>query len=93
MSVNKHRLSFGEAEQLAIKAAAFITEDKSRLERFLSLTGWTPEALKQDAERTAFLAATLDHLAGDESLLLTFASNSGTDPTLVGHALRIIENS
>lgn len=93
MPVNKHRLSFTEAEHVAIKAAAFITEDEARLDRFLSLTGWTPEALKQKSERPAFLTAVLDHLSSDESLLLTFASNTGTDPTLVGDALRVIEKN
>ncbi len=93
MSANAPRLSFSEAAHVAIKAAAFITEDETRLDRFLSLTGWTPQALQQTTERPAFLTAVLDHLTGDESLLLTFASNTGTDPALVGHALRVIEKS
>lgn len=93
MSWKPHRLSLADAEHLAIRAIAFLCEDEARLDRFLSLTGWTPDALKQDAGRPAFLIAVLDHLSGDESLLLNFATETGTDPALVGQALLTIENT
>ncbi len=92
MGASTQRLSFADAEHLAIKAITFISGDEVRLDRFLSLTGWTPDSLKQDAGRPAFLMAILDHLSSDESLLLTFAAETGTDPALVGNALLTIEN-
>ena len=93
MPRDTHKLSLADAELVAIKAVSFITEDETRLDRFLSLTGWTPDALRQNAAHPAFLAAVLDHLSGDESLLLTFAANTGTDPSLVGRALRAFEKT
>lgn len=80
-----------EAEQIAIRAVAFITDDETRLARFLDLTGWTPDALKDGPGRPAFLQAVLEHLAGDETLLLTFAANGGIDPALVAHAQQVFE--
>lgn len=80
-----------EAEYLAIQVLAFLAEDAPRLERFLKLTGITPTALRDGAREPAILAALLDHLLGDESLLLTFAANTGTDPADVARARRTLE--
>jgi hypothetical protein len=80
-----------EAEYLAIQVLAFLAEDATHLQRFLELTGITPAALKESVGDRAILTALLDHLLGDESLLLTFAGNSGTDPADVARARRILE--
>ena len=69
-----------------MKALGFLAGDPERLERFLGLTGWTPLSLKQPAATQALLASALEHLAGDESLLLTFAANAGLDPARVVEA-------
>lgn len=66
-----------EAEALALMALAFLAEDPMRLGRFLSLTGIAPEELRQAADAPPTLAAVLDHLMGDESLLLMFAAEKG----------------
>jgi hypothetical protein len=50
------------------------------------LTGLGPETIRQAAASPGFLAAVLDHIASDETLLLTFAANSGLDPAQVGAA-------
>jgi hypothetical protein len=68
------------AESLAIEALAFLAGDAERLGRFLALTGIQPDTIRQAARDPAFLAAVLDHLAGDESLLLDFARESGREP-------------
>jgi hypothetical protein len=72
-----------DAESLAIDALAFLASDVERLGRFLSLTGLSPETIRQAARSRHFMAAVLDHLAGDESLLLAFAANHGIDPARV----------
>ena len=77
-----------EAELLAIKALTFLAEDESRLTRFLQLTGLSPVALREAAGEPAMLRAVLEHLLGDETLLLTFAANAGCDPASIARACR-----
>ncbi len=68
------------AQTLAIEALSFLASDIERLEPFLSLTGVDPSNLRRVAAQPSFLIAVLDHLAGDESLLLAFAANAGHNP-------------
>lgn len=69
-----------EAEALAIDALGFLAEDVERLGRFLALTGLDPSRLREAARAPGFFASVLDHLAGDESLLLAFCANRRHDP-------------
>jgi len=61
------------AEALALHALAFLAEDPERLGRFLALTGIGPADLKARAGEPEFLGGVLDHLLGDERLLLAFS--------------------
>jgi len=74
------------AQTLAIEALGFLAADMERLEPFLSLTGIDPGNLRRVAAEPSFLVAVLDHLAGDESLLLAFAANGGHNPADVERA-------
>jgi len=74
------------AQTLAIEALGFLAADMERLEPFLSLTGIDPSNLRRVAAQPSFLVAVLDHLAGDESLLLAFAANGGRDPADIERA-------
>ncbi len=74
------------AEQLAIAALGFIAGEPERLGRFLALTGIGPESIRAAAREPNFLLGVLDHVAGDESLLLAFAEQSGIDPDDVARA-------
>ena len=74
------------AQSLAIEALGFLAGDIERLEPFMSLTGVDPGNLREVAAQPSFLVAVLDHLAGDESLLLAFAANAGRDPADVEKA-------
>lgn len=78
------------ARDIAISALTFIAADEARLVRFLGLTGWTPRTLALPESRAAILAAALDHLMGEEDLLLTFAANLGFDPEDVAMAHRAL---
>jgi hypothetical protein len=80
-----------QAEAVALTALAFLAGDMQRLGRFLALTGLGPAELREAARSPRLLAAVLDHLSRDESLLLTFASTHGLDPALIGQALRRLE--
>jgi hypothetical protein len=73
----------GGAEELAVEALGFLASDAERLSRFLDLTGLTPDTVREAASSPGFFVAVLDHLASDESLLLTFATNADVPPARV----------
>jgi hypothetical protein len=77
------RLTPEAAETLAIQALSFLAADAERLERFMSLSGLSPENLRAAAADPGFLVAVLDHLARDEALLVTFAESVRCEPSLV----------
>jgi len=78
------------AVMLGLDGLAFLAEDGPRLERFLALTGISPDNLRALADRPETLLAVLDHLAGDESLLLVFAASRGIAPETVGRARTVL---
>jgi Protein of unknown function (DUF3572) len=83
----KSKAEGGEAATaLAIAALGFIASAPERLGRFLADTGIGPESIRQAASEPHFLAGVLDHIAGDEALLLAFAAEHGIDPNDVMRA-------
>jgi uncharacterized protein DUF3572 len=74
------------AETLAIQALTFIAEDPDRLGRFLGITGIEAGQIRAAATEPGFLAGVLEHMLGDESLLMAFASSAGIDPAAVARA-------
>ena len=74
------------AEALALAAVQFLALEAERLQRFLDLTGLAPDLLRARLAEPAFLAGVLDHLLGDEPLLLDFASWAEIDPGAVAEA-------
>jgi uncharacterized protein DUF3572 len=74
------------AQSLAVEALSFLGDDLERLGRFLALTGVDPAQIRAVARDSGFLAAVLDHIAGDESLLQAFARAAGRDPAEVAAA-------
>jgi len=69
------------AEELAIAALSFIAAEPERLDRFLAVTGIGPQSIREAAREPQFLAGVLDHIAGDERLLMAFAAESEIDPS------------
>jgi hypothetical protein len=78
------------AEMLAIQALAFIAEEPERLNGFLSVTGIPLESIREAASEPGFLAGVLDHMLGEESLLLAFADSAGIDPEAIAGARRAL---
>jgi Protein of unknown function (DUF3572) len=78
-----------DAESIALAGLAFLAEDGARLGRFLALTGIGPEDLRSRADAPQTLAAVLEHILGDESLLLVFAAHKAirADQVAPAHAL------
>lgn len=87
-------ISREEAEALAIEALTFIATSEDRLAAFIGITGLDLGAIRREAGTPEFLAAVLDFLMSDESLLLVFASHRALDPNFVALARRaLVPNS
>ena len=71
---------------LAIQALAFIGEEPERLAGFLQSSGLGIEQIRGAAGDSGFLAGVLEHMLGDESLLLAFAASAAVDPAAIGRA-------
>ncbi len=56
----------------------------------MSLTGIDPNGLRRAAADPHFLASVLDHVCGDENLLIAFAESSGLKPELVARAWALL---
>jgi len=70
----RSRARFGRSEaEEAVQALTYLAADESRLTRFLALIGLDPGTIRASAGSPGFLAAVLDHVAGDEALLLGLA--------------------
>jgi len=80
-----------QAETIALSALAFLADDVQRLGRFLALTGVGPAELREEARNPRMLAAVLNHLLQDESLLLVFAASQGIPADLIGPAQSTLE--
>jgi uncharacterized protein DUF3572 len=74
------------AEALAIQALSFIAGDGDRLGRFLAITGIGPAEIRTASGEPGFLAGVLDYVAGDERMVVEFASELKIDPSYVGIA-------
>ena len=82
-----------QAEAIAVAALAFLAQDMKRLGRFLALTGVGPAELREQARTARVLAAVLDHLSHDESLLLAFAATGAVAPQEIAKAQRVLERA
>jgi Protein of unknown function (DUF3572) len=78
------------AQILAVQALAFIAEEPERMAAFLAATGIEPNAIRDAARSPDFLAGVLEHMLGDENLLLAFAASAGLDPAEIARARRAL---
>jgi hypothetical protein len=78
------------AENLAIQALGFMASNSERLGAFLAATGIGPEMIRKAAAEPAFLAGVLDHVCGDEALLIAVAEHAGLTPQDVEHAQAVL---
>ena len=83
-------MSNESAEHVAALAFAFLAEDKVRIGRFLDLTGISSDALAGLVGERTFLAGVLDHLMGDDALILAFCANFDLKPNDVKRAHRLL---
>ena len=78
------------AESLAIQALTFLAAEPERLGSFLALTGIGPGEIRDAARTPYFLSGVLDHLAGDEQLLVSFATDAEIHPDLIAAARAVL---
>jgi hypothetical protein len=78
------------AENLAIQALGLMASDPDRLGAFLAATGIGPEMIRKAAAEPSFLAGVLDHVCGEEALLMAVADHAGVTPQDVEHAQAVL---
>ena len=86
----KSAISRQDAEEIAIRALSFLANDFDHMSRFMALSGMGPEDIASNASSTSFQIALLEHLMGDEALLLTFCGNENINPQLIAPAHQLL---
>ncbi|MDR6953822.1 hypothetical protein J2X65_003185 [Ancylobacter sp. 3268] len=79
------------AEWIAIAVLGSIAKDPSRLERFLTVTGIAPRAVRVLADDERFLAGVVDYVAEDPALVAIILSELSLHPadlSMAQYALR-----
>ncbi|MFC3213591.1 MULTISPECIES: DUF3572 domain-containing protein [Novosphingobium] len=69
-----------DPQALALSALGWVLAEQSRADRFLSLTGLTPDELRASLMERGTLTAVLDFLASHEPDLLAAADALGIKP-------------
>lgn len=83
MALNTH----GDATQaLALRALAYLAAEPDRMGAFMGQCGIDSAEIRQRAGEPEFLGFVLDHLLGDDSLVIDFAEGEGIDPASVMQA-------
>jgi hypothetical protein len=89
----KTSIDADHAAAISLKALAFLARDSQRLARFLALTGVEPAALRSLALEREFQSAVLEHMLGDESMVLEFCAIEAIDPGIPAAALQVLSSS
>ncbi|KPF93392.1 hypothetical protein IP81_04030 [Novosphingobium sp. AAP83] len=80
MTIIREPASTPDASALALQALGWVLSDGLRAERFLGLTGLTPEELRAGLGEPAVLGAVLDFLANHEGDLVNAAAALDISP-------------
>jgi len=80
-----------DAEALALAALAATLTDARRAERFLSLTGLSPDGIRLRLEDRSLLAACIAFLEGHEPDLVAVAKDVGSTPEALLRAKEELE--
>jgi hypothetical protein len=78
------------AEALAVAALSFLASEPEHLGNFLAASGMSPDDIRNAAHDPDFLSGVLDHLSGNEALLIAFAQHASIDPTEVERARHVL---
>jgi|SRR4051812_41316044 hypothetical protein len=83
---SKDRARREAAERLAVAALTYLASEPEHLGGFLAATGIGPTDIRTAARDPEFLLGVLDHLAGNEGLLVAFATDQNIDPNEIERA-------
>lgn len=86
-------MNYDNAELIAIRAVQFVTADSDLLERFLTISGLSPEDLRVLYKTAGFWLAALEFLRQNETDCLVFSSNTGLSPQEIEQANLILAGS
>jgi hypothetical protein len=81
-----NKLTPARAGEIALSALIFLAGDDERMGSFLSQTGLDPGSIRAMAAEPQFLAAVLEHVSADESLLMAFAAHAELRPEIIAAA-------
>ncbi|ODU68087.1 MAG: hypothetical protein ABT11_17860 [Novosphingobium sp. SCN 66-18] len=73
MTIIREPAPASDAQTVALRALGWVLADGGRADRFLALTGLTPEALRAGLGDSSVLGAVMDFLANHESDLVAAA--------------------
>lgn len=73
LTIIREPVSLPDPAALALQALGWVLSDEARADRFLALTGLTPEALREGLSDSSILGAVLDFLANQETDLVAAA--------------------
>ncbi|MDP4003778.1 DUF3572 domain-containing protein [Methylobacterium sp. NEAU K] len=76
------------AQRLALDVLLWIAAEEDRLLPFLAASGLGPDTLRESAREPAFLAGVLDHVMGDENVLVACAGALAVKPERIAEAWR-----
>lgn len=79
-----------QAQAIALTALVWTLGDEKRADRLLSLTGLTPDDLRQNLSQRATQAAILAHLANYEPDLIEFSKAEALAPEDIMAAARML---
>ncbi|WP_350224225.1 DUF3572 domain-containing protein [Novosphingobium sp. fls2-241-R2A-195] len=88
LTILREPSSPSDPQALALNALGWVLSDQDRAERFLSLTGLTPEELRASLGEPSTLGAVLDFLCAHEPDLLGAADALGVQPEMLVAAQR-----
>ncbi|CAH0495508.1 DUF3572 family protein [Novosphingobium sp. CECT 9465] len=83
MTIIREPASTPDATALALQALGWVLSDGPRADRFLTLTGLTPEELRAGLEDASILGAVLDFLANHEADLVNAAFALDISPAAI----------
>ncbi len=69
-----------QAEVVALGVLRFLASDSKHFDRFISLSGLSPQDISALAAEPHFLASVMDYILSDERLLLEFAETDSLEP-------------
>lgn len=86
MTILRDKPSPADPEALALAALGWVLASEERAERFLALTGLTPDELRAGLGERSVMAAVLEFLAQYEPDMLAAAAALGVEPQVLANA-------